>query len=99
MVWCNMLTFFYNSKLQLFTHVLKIHNVKLDMGALAAAMGNGEFGFLCFGGCFSFAVCTVLFWAKIVSLIPATFPCRLYSQFLPFYTFSITFTIHTYPSH
>lgn len=28
---------------QLFALVLKIHNVKIDMPALAAAFGNGEF--------------------------------------------------------
>ena len=28
--------------LQLFIHVLRIHNIKIDYGALAVAMGNGE---------------------------------------------------------
>ena len=38
MGWLVLLT----SNSQLFMHVLKIHNVKLDYSALALAMGNGE---------------------------------------------------------
>lgn len=36
--------------LQLFMHVLRIHNVKLDFNALALAMGNGKFPTLLFTG-------------------------------------------------
>ena len=39
--------------LQLFMHVLKIHDVKLDFGALAIAMGNGELAILFVCSCYA----------------------------------------------
>lgn len=88
---------------QLFMHVLKIHNVKIDYGALAMAMGNGEF----FGLPLFFSRCWKVVFAFLHSGIELLLfffakdclcdSARAFFNHVVLATFPTAPTIHTYP--
>lgn len=88
---------------QLFMHVLKIHNVKIDYGALAMAMGNGEF----FGLPLFFSRCWKVVFAFLhsgIELLLLFFAkdclcdsARAFFNHVVLATFPTAPSIHTYP--